>query len=54
MQVGHIYFKQFLFMQGNLNNINNAVLMHFIVVGNDRVILSLLPTLDIYYITKNF
>jgi len=43
----HIYFKQFLFMQGNLNNINNAVLMHFDVVGNGRVILSLLATLDI-------
>jgi len=41
MQMGHIYFKQFLFMQGNLNNINNAVLMHFDVVGNGRVILSL-------------
>jgi len=36
-------------MQGNLNNINNAVLMHFDVVGNSRVILSLLATLDIYY-----
>jgi len=33
-------------MQGNLNN---AVLMHFDVVGNGRVILSLLATLDMYY-----
>jgi len=29
-------------MQDNPNNINNAVLMHFDVVGNDRVTLSLL------------
>jgi len=38
-------------MQGNLNNINNAVLLHFDVVGNGRawVILSLHATLDIYY-----
>jgi len=36
-------------MQGNLNNINNVVLMHFDVLGNGRVILSLLDTLDIYY-----
>jgi len=50
--MGHIYLKQFLFMQGNLNNINNALLMHFDAVGNGRVILSLLVTLDIYY--KNF
>jgi len=50
--MSYVYFKQFLFKQGNLNNINNAVLMHFDVVGNGRVILSLLATLDIYY--KNF
>jgi len=29
-------------MHGNLNNSNNAVLIHFDVVGNGRVILSLL------------
>jgi len=34
-------------MQGNLNS--NAVLMHFDVVSNGRVILSLLTTLDILY-----
>jgi len=45
----HIYFKQFLFMQDDLNNTNNAILMHFDVVGNSRVILPLLATLDIYY-----
>jgi len=47
--MGHIYFKHFLFMQGNLNNINNAVLLHFDVVGNGRVMLSVLATLDINY-----
>jgi len=47
MQIGHIYLKQVLFMQSNLNNINNAVSMHFDVVGNGRVIQSLLATLDI-------
>jgi len=53
--MGHIYLKHFLFMQGNLNNINNAVLMQFDVVGNGRVILSLLATSDIRYIYyKNF
>jgi len=31
--MGHTYFKQFLFMQGSLNNIN-AVLIRFNVVGN--------------------
>jgi len=49
MQMGHIYFKQFLFMQCNLYNINNAGLMHFDVVGNGNVLLSLLVTLNIYY-----
>jgi len=39
MQMSYIYFKQFLFMQGNLNNINNAVLMYFDLVGNGRVTL---------------
>jgi len=39
-------------MQSNLNNLNNAVLMHFDVAGNGRVILSFLATLDIYSITK--
>jgi len=39
-------------MQGNLNNINDAVLMQFDVVGNGRVMLSLLATLDVYY--RNF
>jgi len=34
-------------MQGNLKNINNAVLMHLDVVGNGRVILSLLALLTI-------
>jgi len=53
MQMGHIYFKHFLFMQGNLNNIKNAVLMHFDVDGNDKVMLSLLATLDIYEYYKN-
>jgi len=52
MQMGLIYFKQFLFMQDNLNNINNAVLLHFDVVGNGRVVLSLLDALDIYCITN--
>jgi len=33
-------------MQGNLNNTNNAGLMHFDVVGNGRVILSLLAAVD--------
>jgi len=32
MQIDHFYFKQFLFMQGNLNN-NNNVLMHIDVAG---------------------
>jgi len=41
-------------MQGNLNIINSAVLMHFDVVGNGRVILSLLDTLDTAYITTIF
>jgi len=41
-------------MQGNLNNINNAVLMCFDVVGNGKVILSLLAALDILYITQMF
>jgi len=49
--MGHIYFKQFLFLQSKLNYINNAVLMHFDVVGNGRFILSLLATLDIYIYT---
>jgi len=48
MQMGHIYFKQFLFIQGTLNYINNTVLMHFEVVGNSRIMLSLLATVDIY------
>jgi len=45
--MGHIYFIQFLFMQSNLININHAVLIHFDVVGNGRVILSLLAAIDI-------
>jgi len=41
-------------MQCKLNNINNAVLVHFDVVGNGRDILSLLDALDIYCIKKFF
>jgi len=54
MQMGHIYFKQFLFIQGNLNIINNVALLYFDGVGNGRIILSLLAEWDIYCITKTY
>jgi len=39
--MGHIYFKQFMFMQGNLNN--NVVLMHIDVAINcERIIIVIL------------
>jgi len=33
MQMGHIYFEQFLFMQGNLNINTNVALTHIDVAG---------------------